>query len=213
MTADSDRAAELIRLGVPTLHEANQRRGLMRRVHVLVGEAFAGPALTVAIPAGDNLGLHLALAEAEPGTVLCVASAGRGLFAAAGELIAEAARARRLAAMVIEDGVRDIEHLSPPPAIAALGISTRGTIKRRFISLTSPIALDGVLVRGSDWIVGDRNGVCVIPSERIDDVLASARARTAREDALRGQIRQGVPTTQALGLAPSTSGRGQGGGA
>ena len=98
MTADSDRAAELIRLGVPTLHEANQRRGLMRRMQVLVGEAFAGPALTVAIPAGDNLGLHLALAEAEPGTVLCVASAGRGIFAAAGELIAEAARARRLLA-------------------------------------------------------------------------------------------------------------------
>jgi len=200
MASDIERAAELVSFGVPTLHEANHRRGLMRAMRLLVGEAFAGPAHTVAIPAGDNLGIHLALERADAGDVLCVASGGRGLFGVIGELIAEAARARGLAALVLEDGVRDIERLSPPPVIAALGITSRGTIKRRAGPLSVQIAIDGVLVRPGDWIVGDRNGVCVLPADALGDIMASARTRVQREDSLREEIRRGVPTTQVLGL-------------
>jgi 4-hydroxy-4-methyl-2-oxoglutarate aldolase len=191
---------ELITLGVPTLHEANHRRGLMRSMRLLVGEGFAGPAETVAIPAGDNLGIHLALEGAEAGAVLCVASRGRGLYGVIGELVMEAARVRGLAALVIDDGVRDIERLSVPPVIAALGICSRGTVKRRALSLAAPVALDGVLVRPGDWVIGDRNGVCVLPRNRVDEIIAAARARVEREEKLREEIRRGVPTTRVLGL-------------
>jgi 4-hydroxy-4-methyl-2-oxoglutarate aldolase len=194
------RAAELIALGVPTLHEANHRRGLMRSMLLLIGEGFAGPAETVGIPAGDNLGLHLALERAEAGTVLCVASRGKGLYGVLGELVMEAARVRGLAAVVIDDGVRDIERLSAPPAIAALGICSRGTVKRRALSLAAPVGIDGVLVRPGDWVVGDRNGVCVLPADGVDAIIAAARARVEREDTLREEIRRGVPTTRVLGL-------------
>ncbi len=194
------RAAELIALGVPTLHEANHRRELMRSMRLLVGDGFAGPAETVAIPAGDNLGLHLALDRAEAGAVLCVASRGKGQYGVLGELVMEAARARGLAALVIDDGVRDIERLSAPPVIAGLGICSRGTIKRRALSLAAPVAIDGVLVRPGDWVVGDRNGVCVLPADGVDAIVAAARARVAREGTLREEIRRGVPITQVLGL-------------
>jgi len=190
----------LIDLGVPTLHEANHRRGLMRSIRLLVGEGFAGPAETVAIPAGDNLGIHLALEGAPAGAVVCVASRGRGLYGVLGELMMEGARARGLAGLVIDDGVRDIEQLSAPPAIAALGISSRGTIKQRAITLGAPVGIDGVLVRPGDWVVGDRNGVCVLPADGLDEIVAAARARVARESTLRAEIRRGVPTTQALRL-------------
>jgi len=50
-------ARRLIELGVATLHEAAGRRGLLHGVRLLVGEPFAGPAITVPLPAGDNLGL------------------------------------------------------------------------------------------------------------------------------------------------------------
>ena len=185
---------------MPTLHEANHRRGLMRSMRLLVGEGFAGPAETVAIPTGDNLGIHLALERAEAGAVLCVASRGQGLYGVLGELMMEAARVRGLSALVIEDGVRDIERLSAPPVVAALGICSRGTIKRRAISLAAPVGIDGVLVRPGDWVVGDRNGVCVLPADAADAIVAAARARVAREETLREEIRRGVPTTQALGL-------------
>ena len=194
------RAAELIALGVPTLHEANHRRGLMRSMRLMVGEGFAGPAETVAIPAGDNLGIHLALERAEAGAILCVASRGQGLYGVLGELMMEAARVRGLSALVIDDAVRDIERLSAPPVIAALGISSRGTIKHRALSLKAPVGIDGVLVRPGDWVVGDRNGVCVLPADGVDAIVTAARARVAREETLRKAIRQGVPTTRALGL-------------
>ncbi|HKV32212.1 MAG TPA: RraA family protein [Candidatus Dormibacteraeota bacterium] len=191
---------ELITLGVPTLHEANHRRGLMRSMWLVVGDAFAGPAQTVAIPAGDNLGVHLALEGAEAGAVLCVSSGGHGLYGVIGELIVEAARIRGLAALVIDDGVRDVERLSSPPVIAALRICSRGTIKRRAVSLGAPVAVDGLLVRPGDWVIGDRNGVCVLPAGSVDETAAAARARVEREETLRAEIRRGVPTTRVLGL-------------
>ncbi len=200
MASNCELAAQLTALGVPTLHEANHRRGLMRAMRVLIGDAFAGLAETVAIPAGDNLGIHLALERTEPDAVLCVASGGRGLYGAVGELISEAARVRGLAAVVIEDGLRDIERLSAPPAIAGLGVSARGTIKRRVVSLGEPVGVDGVLVRPGDWVVGDRNGVCVLAADQISEIVVSAEAREQREEGLREQIRKGTPTTEALGL-------------
>jgi 4-hydroxy-4-methyl-2-oxoglutarate aldolase len=77
-------ARRLIELGVATLHEAAGRRGLLHGVRLFVGEPFAGPAITVALPAGDNLGLHLALEAAKPGSVVCVGSAGGGAVIRAG---------------------------------------------------------------------------------------------------------------------------------
>jgi 4-hydroxy-4-methyl-2-oxoglutarate aldolase len=200
MSSDPQLAVDLVSLGVPTLHEANHRRGLMASMRVLVGDAFAGRAQTVALPAGDNLGIHLALEKAEEGAVLCVASGGRGLYGVVGELLVEAARSRGLAAVVIDDGLRDIEHLKAPPAIAALGISSRGTIKGRLVSIAQPVSVDHVLVRPGDWVVGDRNGVCVLGAESVTAVVASAKARSKHEDVLREQIRKGIPTTELLGL-------------
>src|SRR5712692_2689656 len=161
--------AQLTEQGVPTLHEASHRKGLMQGIALLVGSSFAGPAQTVEIPAGDNLGIHMALQQAPPGTVLCVASGGRGLYGVAGELIVEAARVRRLAALVVDDGVRDIERLIAPPAIAARGVSARGTTKRRVVSMGEAVAVGGVLIRPGDWVVGDSNGVCVLPADRLEE--------------------------------------------
>lgn len=200
MSSDPQLTVDLVSLGVPTLHEANHRRGLMASMRVLVGDAFAGRAQTVALPAGDNLGIHLALEQAEEGSVLCVASAGKGLYGVVGELLVEAARARGLAAIVIDDGLRDIEHLQAPPAIAALGVVSRGTTKGRFLSIAQQVAVDHVLVRPGDWVVGDRNGVCVLGGESVTAVVAAAKARSQHENALRDQIRQGIPTTELLGL-------------
>lgn len=68
-----ERARALVAFGVATVHEAQGRRGLLAGVRLLVGPAFAGPAETVSIPAGDNLGIHALFRVARPGTVVCVA--------------------------------------------------------------------------------------------------------------------------------------------
>jgi 4-hydroxy-4-methyl-2-oxoglutarate aldolase len=196
--------SRLIELGVATLHEANGRRGLMNGVELLVGGGFAGPAVTVSLPAGDNLGIHLALETAEPGSVLCVGSAGRGAYGVLGDLLFESARNRGIAGLVIDDGIRDVQELSAPPSLAARGVRAQGTVKARLRQqVGAPVAIAGQLVRPADWIVCDRDGVCVLPSEDVDRIVAAASARADKEDAIRVELRSGRTTADVLGLPPT----------
>jgi 4-hydroxy-4-methyl-2-oxoglutarate aldolase len=207
---DAEAAAEiaeaLVDLGVATLHEAMGRRGLLRGIGLMVGPPFAGRASTVAIPAGDNLGIHALLAATPVGGVACVASAGRGRFGVMGELIAEAARAASIAGLVIDDGIRDTALLQAPPSIAARGTAATGTVKRRHLGIDEPIGLGGILVRPGDWVVVDRDGVCVIPSARLDGVLEAADARRSKEEGIREALRAGETTIAVLGLGPLLEG-------
>jgi 4-hydroxy-4-methyl-2-oxoglutarate aldolase len=194
-------AARLAALGTSTVHEALGRRGLMSGVSLRIGSSFAGPAETVAIPAGDNLGIHALLAKASAGSVLCVASAGRGKFGVFGDLLMEASRARGVAALVIDDGIRDLAELSAPPAIAARSISSRGTVKRRILGLDGPVAIGDVLVRPGDWIVGDVDGVCVVPARHLDALLGAAQARVDKEAGVRAALIAGRTSVDVLGLS------------
>jgi 4-hydroxy-4-methyl-2-oxoglutarate aldolase len=201
MPPSADVAAGLAAFGTATVHEALGRRGLMRGLRLIVGDAFAGRAATVALPAGDNLGIHAALQIAEPGTVLCIASGGQGAFGVIGDLILAAAARRGLAGMVIDDGIRDVRQLSGPPSVAARGVSAHGTQKRRVLSLGEPIAIGGVLVRPGDWIVGDSDGVCAVPQASVDRLLEAAAGREAKENNIRKELAAGRTTVDVLGLA------------
>jgi 4-hydroxy-4-methyl-2-oxoglutarate aldolase len=198
--------AELVELGVATLHEAGGRRGLVSGVQVMVGPAFAGPAVTVCLPAGDNLGIHLALEAASTGSVLCVASAGQGLYGVLGDLLLAAARAAGVAGIVIDDGIRDIADLHAPPSVAARSVSAQGTIKCRVRQgVGASVALGGVLIEQDDWVVGDRDGVCAIAAYDIADVLARGHARVCKEDGIRVRLEQGEPSRRVLRLTGSSS--------
>jgi 4-hydroxy-4-methyl-2-oxoglutarate aldolase len=195
-------ADELRVLGVATLHEANHRRGLMTGVALACGTPFAGPAVTVTIPAGDNLGIHWLLKDFPPGSVLCVASRGEGRFGCVGELIGRSARALGAAGMVIDDAIRDIAQLDEVGfPIAARGITAQGTIKRRVIDLGQTVALGGVAVGVGDWVVADRDGVVAIAAAKVEEVMERARQRLAKEELIGAALDQGRTTVEVLGLA------------
>ena len=197
-------SSDLVDLGVATLHEASGRRGLMRGIQLLVGPPFAGPAVTVSLPAGDNLGIHLALESVQPSDVICVGSAGRGRYGVFGDLLFESARQRGLAGIVLDDGVRDIDELSPPPSLAARGVEAQGTIKARVRQpVGSDVAIGGVLISNNDWIVCDRDGVCVLPASDLARIVVAARARVEKESVIRAQLGLGRTTRDVLGLPPS----------
>ncbi len=198
----------LVAAGVATLHEAAGRRGLLRDVRLISGPPFAGEAVTVRLPAGDNLGIHAALNRPGGGRVLCIASGGAGTYGAIGELIGVAARVAGLAAILLDDTVRDVALLGTGPSIAARSVSAQGTIKSRYTDLDGPIALGGVLIEPGDWVIGDADGVVVVPRDRLEAVLAAAVARTAREDGIRTRLEAGATTAEVLGL----TGKMQGGG-
>jgi 4-hydroxy-4-methyl-2-oxoglutarate aldolase len=192
-------AKALVGFGVATVHEALGRSGFANGVRLLVGEPFAGPAITAAIPAGDNLGIHALLSDAAPGAVACVASEGKGTFGVFGDLLALVARERGLAGLVIDDCIRDASTLCEP-SIAARGVGAAGTQKRRILSLHEPIAIAGVLVRPGDWIACDSDGVCVVPAARLDGLLGAAAARVAKEEQMRVELARGRTTVDLLGL-------------
>lgn len=201
MSSASLTPSELLALGIATLHEASRRRNLLNGIRLVVGAPFAGPAVTVAIPAGDNLGVHLAIDAAQPGSVVCVASAGRGLYGVIGDLLIEAARVRAIAGLVIDDGIRDLETLSAPPSVAARGINARGTVKRRLRQpVGSDISVGDVLISSGDWIVCDEDGVLVLPESTAVSVLEQAIVRAHSEVISRAQLAAGVTSPKLFGL-------------
>jgi 4-hydroxy-4-methyl-2-oxoglutarate aldolase len=195
-------ASRLLGVGVVALAESTPRRHPLSDILLCVGGPFAGRAVTVELPAGDNLGVHLALETANAGDVVCVASAGRGLYGVVGDLLAESARVRGVVAFVVDDGIRDRDALVAPPAIAARGASVRGTVKRRVRRpVNADVSLGRALVRAGDWIVGDADGVCVVPAGDVDGILARAESRIHGEQAVRERLRSGVASRRVLGLA------------
>jgi 4-hydroxy-4-methyl-2-oxoglutarate aldolase len=200
-----DSAVELVELGVATLHEASGRRGLASGLRLLVGQPFVGPAVTVALAAGDNLGVHLAIEVAEAGSIVCIGSGGGGVYGVYGDLLHEAARARGVAGLVIDDGIRDIVDLQPPPSVACRGVSALGTVKRRVRQpVGAGVSVGGILVAQGDWVVADRDGVLFVPRDRVDAVLAAGSSRIEKEAGLRAKLRDGASSRELLGLPGST---------
>jgi 4-hydroxy-4-methyl-2-oxoglutarate aldolase len=65
------------------------------------------------------------------------------------------------------------------------------------------VEVGGVDVHAGDWVVGDRDGVVVVPGASLDDVLARATARAEKEQRLFGELRAGRTTVELLGLDPT----------
>jgi 4-hydroxy-4-methyl-2-oxoglutarate aldolase len=203
----TDIGGSLLGLGVATLHEALGRRAVSGDVRLLVGSPFAGPACTVGLVAGDNLGIHLAVDRAAAGEVVVAASPGAGRYGVLGDLLLECARASGLAGLVIDDAIRDLGTLTGPPSIAARGKSAHGTVKRRVRSpVGATVAVDGMLVRAGDWIVCDHDGVVVVPAASLDAVRQAAQARADREEQLRQQFIAGASSVQVLHLPVAAAG-------
>jgi 4-hydroxy-4-methyl-2-oxoglutarate aldolase len=65
-----------------------------------------------------------------------------------------------------------------------------------------PATVGGVAVHPGDWVVGDADGVTVIPGDRLDEVVAAGEARAAKEQGLFKALREGATTIELLGLNP-----------
>jgi 4-hydroxy-4-methyl-2-oxoglutarate aldolase len=165
------------------------------------GLRVAGPALTVACPAGDNLMLHAALAEARPGEILVVQchDAGYGVW---GEVLMTSAIARGVVGLVIDGAVRDVEAMRAarfPVFCRALAI--RGATKKRRGILRQPVSCGGVLVFPGDIVVADGSGIVVIAPEEIEQVLDRARQRHSRESDMMKALQARRSTVDLLGLS------------
>jgi 4-hydroxy-4-methyl-2-oxoglutarate aldolase len=196
---------ELLALGSATLGESGALTMHPRIKPVWLGASVAGPALTARCGPADNLAIHVAVARAATdGAVLVVDASDipeRGYW---GEVLTTGAAARGIAGLVIDGGVRDVAALEAHgfPVFSPL-VALPGASKAAGGTVGVPITAGAVTVEPGDWIVGDVDGVVVIPAARLDEILAAGKARAAAERGLFAALRGGATTVELLGLDPS----------
>jgi 4-hydroxy-4-methyl-2-oxoglutarate aldolase len=197
----TDYVAAFAALGASTLGESGGRPMAPRVRPVWRGARVSGPAFPVTCSTADNLAIHVAVAEAPEGSVLVVNvghEPARGYW---GEVLTTGAEARGLQGLVIDGGVRDVDALEKHafPVFSTM-IALRGATKQEPGWIGAPSMVGDVEVCRGDWIVGDADGVTVIPRAHIDDVLAAGRVREEKEAHFFEELRAGRTTIQLLSL-------------
>ena len=153
------------------------------------GAKLAGPAFTVWTRPGDNKGIHAALQQARPGDVIVVAGGGDASRALLGELIGERAINLGVAGFALDGAARDAEALGEiGMPVFARATSPAGPYKDGPFRLGTAVAFGGVPVLPGDVIVGDSDGVVVVPREQAAAVAEAAEAVFADETGRRQSI-------------------------
>lgn len=165
------------------------------------GTVLAGQARTVRCMAGDNSAIHMAASLIEPGQVLVIDAGGHSGVALWGGLLTLSARARGCAGVVIDGAVRDASEIREAgfPCFSA-AIVPAGPHKGFGGVIDGTISCAGAVVSAGDIIVGDDDGVAVVPLARQAALLEASKARLAAEEAMAARIAKGETTAEILGL-------------
>ena len=172
---------------------------------------LGGPALTVKCRPGDNLMIHKALDLAQPGDVLVVDAGGDLTNSLFGELMLSYAVTRKIAGVVLNGAVRDIDVIAAGTfPLYAAGVTHRGPYKDGPGEINVPIALDGMVIQPGDLMLGDADGLLCVPYDDVEQVLAASRDKVALEHKTIENIRSGKHDTswvdarlKALGCDPT----------
>jgi regulator of RNase E activity RraA len=157
------------------------------------GLPFCGLAVTVNARPADNLMVHKALQVAKPGDIVVVSTGGNITSAVFGELMCRTAVAAKLGGLVVDGAIRDVE------GIATLGfpaysrsVSPGACDKDGPGEINVPVSCGGTVVAAGDLIVGDRDGIAVVPCAHASEVLGLVRDLVKKEHARVAEINAGT---------------------
>jgi len=200
---------DLARLGSATVYEGGGRGEFVNAdlVQVTPGSRAAGPARTVRCAQGDNLMVHAAMAALQPGEVLVITMPEPAPFALFGGLLATQARVRGAAAVLVDAAVRDVDELvADGPPTWTRWVRIQGAVKATPGELDVPVTVGGAVIRPGDAVVLDADGVAVVSAEQVDEVLAGALEREAKEQAKGEKLAGGALSYDLDGLREKVEG-------
>ena len=152
----------------------------------------AGSAVTVSSQPGDNLMIHAAMEVCRPGDVLVVTTTSESTDGMFGELLGVSCEAHGVRGLIIDAGVRDTAELTAMSfPVWAKAVSAQGTVKATGGSVNIPVVSAGAIVNPGDVVIGDADGVVVVPRELAGEVARLGEARLAKEEKTRERLRKG----------------------
>jgi 4-hydroxy-4-methyl-2-oxoglutarate aldolase len=200
---------ELLALPVSAIADARDGRGIFpQAIRAQGGDwTMAGPAYTVELPPGDNLGVHHAISKAPPGSVVVALCRGGEEYGIWGEITSAAAKIAGLAGFVTNGFVRDSRAIgSVGLPVFATGVYIRRTVKRDPGRHQCLIEFGDCRITPGDYIVGTSDGVVVVPAPQAETVVERARGIVQRELDILEDLKRGYSTLDLLGLeGPRTS--------
>jgi 4-hydroxy-4-methyl-2-oxoglutarate aldolase len=210
---DADRSAmtqeEIVRrlaaFATPTIYEAAGKIGDMAPDirQIVPGVRLAGIARTVRCFPGDMTAVFRAVDGARAGDVIVIDGGGTERVTTWGGTTARAAKARGLAGCVTNGCVRDIDELIELRfPVFASGVSLRGTLKNHPGWHDIAVAVGGVAVASGDVVIGDGNGVVVVPATVAEDVCAKAELQHRIEEERDRRVAAGETLAALLRLPP-----------
>lgn len=189
--ADQAVIARLAALPAANIGDAMDRLGVVdsKIQAVWAGARLAGPALTVWTRSGDNAAIYAAMEIAQPGDVIVVNGQGDESRALMGDLIGAKAQAAGIVGFVLDGAARDADDLARiGMPVFARACTPAGPHKNGPGRVGITIALGGVAVSSGDVVIGDSDGVVVVPRGLAEVTADGAEAVFAYEARLRDSI-------------------------
>lgn len=175
------------------VHESMDKQGSLgpEITRVTGDRTLCGPATTVRLPAGDNMMIHVGARLANPGDVLVIA-ADTTRAATWGELATRNALRKGLEGVVSAGNVRDVEEIDELGfPVFARSVSQTGAVKQTPGSVNVPVPVGDQVINPGDIVLGDANGVTIIPRERAEETLEAAEKHRQYENDIRDRIEDG----------------------
>lgn len=198
-----DKLSRLSELGVATVYEASGREGLIDipLFQIIPNSRVAGFARTVLCGQDDNLMIHAAIEQIQPGEVLVLTMPEAAPVALIGELLATQVKVKKAAGILVDASVRDVSELVELGLpIWSRFIRVRGATKTKIGELNVPVTVGGTQIASGDVVVMDVDGAVCVKRERVEDVLKASEERLEKESTLRKKLLAGQISYDLHGL-------------
>ena len=145
---------------------------------------IAGRALTVRLPDGENGAVLEAISKANKGDILVIDAKGNTNRAVAGDFVMQLAQGVGVQGFVVDGVIRDLAAARAIDfPVFSLGTTVAAGNKNGGGAVGVPVAVGGVVVQSGDYVIGDIDGVIIVPQADIEEIIEAAQAKVLKDQA------------------------------